>query len=235
MASSAGTTVNLEGAAPAFGEPLVLVVDAHGLIASSLTVALRHAGFGRVEMIEPDRLHLDGPVPAVDLAAGDIVLVGLLYGDGRTALPLIRPLVQLGCRVIVMASDQALPLAGECLYLGAEAVLDKAMSFERLAVGLRRLSSGGWAMTEEERVALLESVERYKAAEEALRRPFEALTQREADVLAALVAGTAPKQIAHGDGVTVSTVRGHIQKMLSKLGVSSQREALAMARHAGWP
>jgi len=202
MTSSAGTTVNLEGAAPAFGEPLVLVVDAHGLVASSLTTALRHAGFGRVDMIEPDRLHLIGSVPAVDLAAGDIALVGLLYGDGRTTLSLIRPLVQLGCRVIVITSDQGLPLAGECLHLGAEAVLDKAMSFDRLVEGLRRLTSDGSAMTDEERIALLETVERHEAAERALHRPFQALTQREADVLAALVAGTGPKEIAHARGIT---------------------------------
>jgi DNA-binding CsgD family transcriptional regulator len=30
-------------------------------------------------------------------------------------------------------------------------------------------------------------------------------------------------------------VRGHIQRVLSKLDVSSQREAFAMARRAGWP
>ena len=53
-------------------------------------------------------------------------------------------------------------------------------------------------------------------------------------MFAALVAGAAPKQIAHVKGITVYTVRGHIQRVLSKLDVSSQREALAMARHAGW-
>ena len=136
---------------------------------------------------------------------------------------------------MVMASDQALPLAGECLYRGAETVLDKAMSFERLVAVLRRLLCGDRAMTDEERCALLESVERHEAAELALHQPFRALTEREKEVFAALVAGTAPKQIAHRSGITVSTVRGHIQRVLCKLGVSNQREALAMARHAGWP
>ncbi len=54
-------------------------------------------------------------------------------------------------------------------------------------------------------------------------------------MFAALVCGTAPKQIARVEGITISTVRGHIQRVLSKLDVSSQREALAMARDAGWP
>lgn len=216
-------------------EPLIVIVDAHELVASSLALALRHSGFERVATIDPDSLLLDGEVRSVEPAPGDIVLVGLLYGDGRTTLPLIAPLARRGCRVMVMASDQALPLAGECLYRGAETVLDKAMSFERLVAVLRRLLCGDRAMTDEERCALLESVERHEAAELALHQPFKALTDREREVFAALVAGTAPKQIAHRSGITVSTVRGHIQRVLSKLDVSNQREALAMARHAGWP
>ncbi len=90
-------------------------------------------------------------------------------------------------------------------------------------------------MTEDERSGLLDSVERHEKAERALRQPLDALTKREAEVLAALIAGAAPKQIAAGNGTSISTVRGHIQRVLSKLDVATQREALAVARHAGWP
>lgn len=210
-------------------------MDAHGLLASSLEVSLGHAGFSRVTAVDPDALLLDGATDAVGLVSGDIVLLGLLYGDGRTTLPLIRPLTGRGCRVVVMMSPQSLSLAGECLHHGAEAVLDKGMSFDRLVVVLRRLSSGGCAMTEEERSAVLESVQRHEAVGTALRQPFGLLTPCEVEVLASLVSGAAPKHIASTRGVTISTVRGHIRGILSKLDVTSQREALAMARHAGWP
>jgi DNA-binding NarL/FixJ family response regulator len=215
------------------GHPQVLIVDAHALIASSLATALRHAGFPQVATVDPREMELDA-LPA-GVAAGDLVLVGLLYGDGRTTLPLVARLAEHGCRVVVMASDQGLPLTGECLHRGAETVVDLAISFERLVEALRRLSAGGHAMTEEERTALLETVQRHQEAEQALHRPFRGLTERESNVFAALVEGLAPKQIAHRDGIAVSTVRGHIHGVLSKLEVSSQREALAMARHAGWP
>ncbi len=235
MALGTTTTVNIEGAVgSARPAPAIFILDAHELIATSLAMALRQAGFERVATVDPEALSQGGQGD-LPLATGDIALVGLLVGDGRTTLPLIRPLVERGCRVIVMTADQALPLAADCLERGAEAVVDKAMSFERLVGALRRLSSGDSAMTEEERDALLEAVEHHQAAEQALKQPFQALTEREADVLAALVAGKAPKQIAHTSGITVSTVRGHIQRVLTKLNVNSQREALAMARHAGWP
>ena len=218
-------------------KPEVLIVDAHALIASSLAMALRHAGFDPVATIDPHDLERDlgdDGTPAQPIA-GDLVLVGLLYGDGRTSLRLIGRLADRGCRVIVMASDQGLPLIGECLHQGAETVVNIAIPFEKLVEVLRRLTAGGHALTEEEREALLESIERHEAAERALHQPFQGLTERESKVFAALVEGLAPKQIAHRDGIAISTVRGHIHGVLTKLEVSSQREALAMARHAGWP
>ncbi len=150
--------------ATAAPEPLVLVVDAHGLIASSLAVALRHSGFGRVATADPVSFGPDGDATPGLATAGDIVLLDLLHGDGRTSLPLIGPLAQGGCRVMVMTSDHGLALVGECLHRGAEAVLNKAMSFERLVEVLRRLRSGGCAMTDGERTTLLDSVD-------ATRRP----------------------------------------------------------------
>ena len=132
-----------------------------------------------------------------------------------------------------MASYQGLPLTGECLHRGAETVVDLAMPFERLVEALRRLSAGGQALTEEERTAMLETVERHEAVGRALHRPFQELTERESRVFAALVGGLVPKQIAQRDGVAVSTVRGHIHGVLSKLAVSSHWEALAMARARG--
>lgn len=204
-------------------------------MASALAIALRHSGFDSTSSVHPDELELgEGPVPR-PLAPGDIVLLGLLYGDGRSALPLIRPLAERGCRVIVMTVQDGLPLVGECLRLGAEAVLSKEMSFEKLIGSLGRLVEGGDVVTDDDQRALLESVERHEEAELALTRPFSMLTGREAEVLASLVDGTSPKQIARGAGISISTVRGHIQRTLGKLDVSSQREALAMAREAGWP
>lgn len=216
-------------------EAKVLVVDAHPVIASSLAIALRHSGFADTASIHPDELQVSSEHQTAELREGDIVLLGLLYGDGRTTLPLIEPLVRRGGRVVVMTVDQGLPLMGECLCLGAEAVLDKEMSFERLVESLRQLADGGAGMTEEERLALLDLVEHHEATADALARPFADLTDREAEVLAALVVGRSPKQIAHGNGISISTVRGHIQGVLLKLQVNSQREALAIARHAGWP
>ena len=60
-------------------------------------------------------------------------------------------------------------------------------------------------------------------------RWFGDLTSREQHVLFALFAGLSATEIAHADQVSLPTIRSHIRSILSKLGVSSQLAAVAMA------
>lgn len=63
---------------------------------------------------------------------------------------------------------------------------------------------------------------------------FGSLTPRERAVLAGLVSGLRPADIARRDFVSVVTVRNQVQSILIKLNVHSQLEAVAVARWAGW-
>jgi len=60
-------------------------------------------------------------------------------------------------------------------------------------------------------------------------RLFAALTRREVDVLVAMVRGLPAVAIAEAQSVSLTTVRSHIRSILSKLGVSSQLAAVALA------
>lgn len=59
------------------------------------------------------------------------------------------------------------------------------------------------------------------------------LTEREKEVLALLVAGVDPTNIARQLGITVHTSRGYVRNVLGKLGAHSQLEAVAIAHQAG--
>ncbi len=63
---------------------------------------------------------------------------------------------------------------------------------------------------------------------------FEQLTPREAEVLRHLAAGLPAAAIASSSHVSEATVRTQIRAVLSKLGVQSQLQAVAVARRAGW-
>jgi len=66
--------------------------------------------------------------------------------------------------------------------------------------------------------------------DEALR--FAQLTQREQQVLAALLDGDSAAEIAAKEFLAIPTVRSHLRAILTKLGVSSQLAAAAMAHRS---
>lgn len=210
----------------------MLVIEAHTIISDTLVLALRSHGINEVAAVTPDEADIASVVAMA--CRFTVVLVGLLSGDGRTTLGLIRSLVASGSKVLVLITDQASALTGGALRTGAEAVVHKDMRLEGLVATIRAVHAGRQLLTDDERAALLEHLPD-DPDDNPLLRPFGALTEREAATLRHLVAGRSPKAIALDGQVTIHTVRKHIHGVLTKLDVQSQREALALARHAGWP
>ena len=58
---------------------------------------------------------------------------------------------------------------------------------------------------------------------------YAPLSLREKEVLHLLVQGQAAQEIAQTLHISYATVRSHLQKILHKLGVHSQREAVKLA------
>ncbi|HVF32186.1 MAG TPA: response regulator transcription factor [Acidimicrobiales bacterium] len=215
--------------------PAVLLVDDHEVIAVPLIMALQASGFGPVVAADVDDLSPEAVLATAAELRPDIVLLDLHLGGDRLGVPMIPALVELGASVILFTASSDPRLVASGLRSGAEAVIDKATPFHRLVAALTRLAGGTPLMTPQEKESLLEVLEEHFAQEEAQLVPFRALTAREAQVLRLLIDGQSPKEIARSEAISVSTVRGHIDRVLTKLDVSSQREALAMARSAGWP
>lgn len=213
----------------------VLLVDDHAVIAAPLMMALQASGFGPVVAADVDDLSEAAILGLAAEVGPDIVLLDLHLAKDRLSLAMIGPLVESGAKVILFTASDDPRLLAAGLRAGAEAVIDKAMPFHQLVSALRELAAGGELMAADEREALLELLEANFVEEEARLRPFRSLTPREAQVLEHLIGGRSPKEIARSEGISVSTVRGHIDRVLAKLAVSSQREALAAARTAGWP
>jgi two-component system, NarL family, nitrate/nitrite response regulator NarL len=121
-----------------------------------------------------------------------------------------------------------------CVARGAVGIIDKADGFDVLLDAIETVQQQGTLLDHHERqehLALLREHERRRAERLA---PFEALSQREAEVLGELMAGRTVDQIAATAVVSVATVRTQVRSILAKLRVSSQVAAIGRARAAGW-
>jgi DNA-binding NarL/FixJ family response regulator len=213
----------------------IFLVDDHAVIAAPLAMALEASGFGPVVAAATDDLSPEAVLATARELRPDIVLLDLHLGAGHSGHPLVAPLAELGAAVVLFTASQDPLVVAPALRAGAVAVIDKAISFDRLVTALRELASTGHLLTVDERDELLRLLGEHEADQAERHRPFARLTPREAEVLRSLIDGRSPKEIARSASASVSTIRGHIQGVLTKLDVSSQREALALARTAGWP
>ncbi len=118
--------------------------------------------------------------------------------------------------------------------LGAAGVVPKEESFPILWEAIITATSGGRPFPGQDRHQLLRDLQLHRASVRARFARFEHLTRKEREVLRALSRGQSASVIAAEHYVSLSTVRSQIRSVLTKLGVSSQLAAVALANEAGW-
>jgi DNA-binding NarL/FixJ family response regulator len=209
-----------------------VLVDDHRLLAQSLALAL---GLEGVSCTVPD---LGDPVAllaGIQADAPDLVLLDLdlggAIGDGST---LVAPLVASGCRVLVVSASADRELVGRALERGAVGVVNKCVAFDALLDAVLAALRGQVVMDEADRHRLLSEVRAGRAHRAEITARFARLTAREAQVLSALSEGCSVSSIAARSFVSEATVRSQVRGVLTKLGVTSQLEAVALAHRSGW-
>jgi DNA-binding NarL/FixJ family response regulator len=208
------------------------IVEDHELVAQSLAVALRAEGHEVtiVALTSPDDVVAD-----VLAVTPDLVLLDLDLGDRIGAgIELIRPLTEGGAPVLMVTGNPDQASLGACLEAGALGIATKADGFDRLVEQVRAVLDGSDPMVAARRVDLADALRDRRVEVAARMAPFATLTKREQDVLRALIAGQQADAIAATSYTSVATVRTQIAAVLRKLGVSSQLQAVALARDAGW-
>jgi DNA-binding NarL/FixJ family response regulator len=165
----------------------------------------------------------------------DVVLVDLALSGAETReLSLIAELRVLGAEVLALASSTDPLVLAEAVEAGATGFVTKMAPVEDLADTVRRAARREPLLSLQRRTALLEELRRNRAERRARHAPFATLTPREAAVLHRLMMGESAETISAASYVSLTTVRSQIRAILTKLGVSSQLAAVAMAYQAGW-
>lgn len=209
----------------------VVVVDDHVLFAQSVSLALESRG-ASVTRVTPSSAA--AVLDACRSVAPATVLLDLHLGADLDGLDLVEPLVALRCLVVVLTGEQGDDIWGAALEQGASAVLPKDVDIAQLVDTVQRVQSGEDVVDPGRRHTLLAAARQARAVLAERLAVFEQLTPREAEVLRHLAAGLPAAAIASSSHVSEATVRTQIRAVLSKLGVQSQLQAVAVARRAGW-
>ena len=211
----------------------VLLVDDHELLAGTLAGALRSRGY---EAVHRQPASAEAVVQATRELQPEVVLLDLDLGSRLgTSISLIEPLRETGARVVMLTATTDRRLLAECVEAGAHGLLTKNGPLDDVVEAIEDVATHGTLLSPSQRERMVGELRHWKEEQRARHAPFERLTPREQEVLAALTAGKTAQTIAGETFTSVRTVRGHIQSVLDKLGVSSQVTAIAKAREAEWP
>ncbi len=203
------------------GKPIrVMIVDDHAVVRSGLKAFLMV--FDDLELVGEASSGQEA-IQLTDRAQPDVILMDLIMPDmdGPATTRAIRsrwPKVQ----VVALTSFREDELVKNALQSGAIGYLLKNVGADELANAIRAASIGRPTLAPEAAQVLIQ----------ASRQPVQPghdLTDREREVLSLLVKGMSNNDIADKLVVSRSTVKFHVSSILSKLGVSSRTEAVALA------
>jgi len=202
----------------------VLIVDDHPLTRDALTGLLRQndfevvgeAGGGEEAIVRAGELQPD--LILLDLSMPDV--------DGLTALPRVRAAAPAAEVVVLTASEDEGNLLA-AIRGGAAGYLLKSEPPERIVGFLRGVARGEAALSGAVARRLLDQVREGGRREAVVPDAVaDALSARELEVLLLLDQHLGTDEIAKRLFISEHTVRSHVKRLLSKLGVSSRRDAL---------
>ena len=214
---------------------VVLVVEDHGVVGTSLAAALNAAG-ANAETVA--RLTRAGCLEHADrlLAVHGrlLVLLDLDLGRDLAGEDLLPDLLRRGVQVLVLSGCEEPVRLSRLIRSGVVAVLSKTEPLEHLVAAVEAVLTGSPSMSAE-KANVIHLAARVSQAERMRREePFRALTHREGDVLLGLMRGRTVAELAQESVLSVETIRSQVKAILAKLGVRTQLAAVARARRDGW-
>ncbi|MDD5702071.1 MAG: response regulator transcription factor [Dehalococcoidales bacterium] len=198
----------------------VLLVDDHAVVRSGLGAVL--LSYDDMTLIG-EAGNGEEAIRFCEKTQPDIVLMDLLMPvmDGVTATEVIHKRWP-NINIIALTSFKEKEMVEGALKAGALSYLLKNVSAGELITAIRGAVSGQPRLSPEAAQVLIQDIKQPST-------PGYDLTDREKEILVLMVDGLPNTAIAEKLVVSQSTVKFHVSNVLSKLGVNSRTEAVALA------
>lgn len=206
----------------------VLLVEDHPIVAEGLRLTLSRAE--DVDVVGTARGVAEARRLTTELRP-DLVLLDyhLPDGTGADAARVIREAAPDAVLVMLTAdaSDDAMIAAIEA---GVAGYVVKSEAIAGIADAVRRAAAGEMLIPATVLTALLARLQQRRQREARRAQLQERLTPRESEVLERMAHAQDNEAIAEQLGISIATVRVHVQNVIEKLGAHSRLEAVILAQ-----
>jgi len=212
--------------------PRLLLADDHPMMLEGLS-----------RLLEPDYdvvgAVTDGPalLEAAALLRPDLVIADISM-PGIDGIEVTRRLLKVvpEARVLILSMHTEPSWIRTAFEAGAHAYLSKSAAPEEIELAIREVLKGRFYVSPEvTRAAVVFAVKDPERFAGMWRASAEVLTPRELDIVRLVGKGLGNKEIAHELGVSVATVRTHLNRVYDKLGPGSRVELALYAAQVGGP
>jgi len=210
----------------------VLLIDDHALFREGLAGII--ASQPDMQVVGEASDGFEGLVKAQelnpDLILMDIQMPGM---DGLETTRQVRKIMP-DVKIVMLTVRKDDEKLFEAIKEGAQGYLLKDIRSREMLSMLRGALQGEAALSPEQAGRVLEEFRRLsQLVPPEPETETVALTEREQEILALVARGMKDKEIAEALTISLNTVKTHMHNILSKLQVSSRREAARLARQKG--
>ena len=204
----------------------LLLCDDHRLFIQALSSALNAHGH---EVVAAVTTAADAVRLARELQP-DVCLLDLNFPAG-SAIAAVRDISDQpgGTKVLVLSGSAEPGVTATVLEAGAYGYVGKDQPVEVILRALERIANGELSF---DAAQLRAGVRHGPRAEDGVALLVAQLTPRERQVLSRLTQGETTGEIASSLGITRTTARAYVQSILTKLGVHSRLQAVALVTQA---
>jgi DNA-binding NarL/FixJ family response regulator len=161
----------------------------------------------------------------------DVVLMDIVFKGGIDGIEATRRIKEASpaTKVVIMTAHDDERLLVDAVEAGASGFLGKDEAADEVLAAAKAAADGEVLIDPGTLTRLLHQVAREREARRDAMALFEALTEREREILSLLAAGMRNDDIAQKLYISPQTVQTHVRNLLGKLGVHSKLEAVALA------